>query len=48
MLSAVETFDTVHLSLVSWAIFGAFLRLRKQIIIFILDKSKRNVVGGGT
>jgi hypothetical protein len=50
MLSPVETFDTVHLRLLSLALLDALLRFRKQVIIFILDKSKRRCSGwrGGT
>jgi hypothetical protein len=38
MLSPVETFDTVHLRLVCLGLIDAVMRLRKQVIIFILDK----------
>jgi len=38
MLSAVETFDTVHLRLVCLALFDTIMWLGKQVIIFILEK----------
>jgi hypothetical protein len=40
MFSTVEALNTVHLRLVCLALLDAVLGLRKQVIIFILDKSK--------
>jgi hypothetical protein len=40
-LSTVETLDPIHLRLVSLTIVDAVMRLCKQDIVFILDKSKR-------
>jgi hypothetical protein len=40
-LSTIDTLDPVHLRLLSLALVDAVMRLGKQVIIFILDKSKR-------
>jgi len=44
-LSTIETLDPVHLRLVSLAIVDTVMRLCKQVIIFVLDKSKRRCRG---
>jgi hypothetical protein len=41
VLSTIDTLDTVHLRLFSLAVVGTLMRLGKQVIIFILDKTKR-------
>jgi hypothetical protein len=45
VLCTIETFDPVHLTLVSLAVFSAVMWVCEQVVAFILERRREDIEG---